>query len=309
MLVLRILGWLAVLGLVAGAGFWVLTMPRGLSAETLAAMPPGDAARGESIFWVGGCASCHAAAGAKENDRLKLGGGRVLATEFGNFAPPNISPDPEHGIGNWTAADFANSMLKGIGPGGEHLYPAFPYASYTRMELGDVADLWAYMQTLPPIPETAAAQTDLRFPFNIRRGVGLWKLAFLDDSPAVTIADASPEVLRGQYLSEGPGHCGECHTPRNFAGAVDTSRWLAGAPNPEGKGRIPNITPGGPVGDWSLADMVYFYQTGFDPDFDAVGGSMVDVQENLAMLPDDDLHAIAAYLAAVPPQASAPAAR
>lgn len=305
MLILRALGWLVVLALVAGGGFWVLTMPRGLPAETLAAMPAGDAGRGETMFWVGGCASCHAAPGAKQDERLKLGGGRVLATEFGSFAPPNISPDPEHGIGRWTAADFANSMLKGIGPGGEHLYPAFPYASYTRMQLGDVADLWAFLQTLPPVAATPATRTDLRFPFNVRRGVGLWKLAFLDDSPAVTLADPSPEVQRGQYLSEGPGHCGECHTPRNLAGAMDTSLWLAGAPNPEGKGRIPNITPGGELEDWTLEDVTYFFQSGFTPDFDSVGGSMVDVQENLAMLPEGDLQAIAAYLAAVPPHATA----
>ncbi|MFT3975248.1 MAG: cytochrome c [Amaricoccus sp.] len=298
--VLRLLGWLAVLGLVAGAGFWLLTMPRGLSQQTLAAMPAGDAERGEALFWVGGCASCHAAPGARGDDRRKLGGGRVLATEFGDFAPPNISPDREHGIGGWTPAAFANAMLRGIGPGGEHLYPAFPYASYTRMTLGDVADLWAYLQTLPPVAETPAARTALRFPFSVRRGVGLWKLAFLRDGPAVTLAAATPEVLRGQYLSEGPGHCGECHTPRNFAGAMDTRRWLGGAPNPEGKGRVPNITPGGKVRDWSPEDMVYFFQSGFEPDYNAVAGSMVEVQENLAMLPDDDLHAIAAYLAAVP---------
>ena len=202
MLLARILGWIVVLALLGGGAFWLLTMPRGLSAETLASMPAGDAGRGEKIFWIGGCASCHAAAGAKGDERLKLGGGRVLATEFGDFVPPNISPDRAHGIGDWSAGDFANAMLKGIGPGGEHLYPAFPYASYTRMTLGDVSDLWAFFQTLPPVAETPAARTSLRFPFSVRRGIGLWKLAFLKDGPAVTMAGASPEVLRGQYLAE-----------------------------------------------------------------------------------------------------------
>ncbi|HVL21445.1 MAG TPA: cytochrome c [Amaricoccus sp.] len=306
MLLLRLLGWLALLALVAGTAFWWLTMSRTLPAETLAAMPAGDAERGAALFWVGGCASCHAAPGAKADERLKLGGGRVLKTAFGDFAPPNISPDRAHGIGAWSAADFASAMLMGVGPGGEHLYPAFPYASYARMKLADVADLWAYLQTLPPVAETPAARTTLRFPFSVRRGVGLWKRVFLSDAPAVELAGATPEALRGQYLSEGPGHCGECHTPRNRAGAMDTAHWLAGAPNPEGKGRVPNITPGGKLGDWTREDVVYFFQSGFDPDYDAVGGSMVDVQENLAMLPDDDLHAIAAYLAAVPPRAGAP---
>lgn len=303
---MRLLGGLVVLCLVAGAAFWIATMPRGLPAATLAAMPAGDSGRGEAMFWVGGCASCHAAAGAKGDDRLKLGGGQVLATKFGDFVPPNISPDRTHGIGSWTPGEFANAMLRGIGPGGEHLYPAFPYASYTRMKIEDVADLWAYLQTLPPVAETPSRRTALGFPFSFRRGLGLWKLAFLSDKPAVTLADASPEVLRGQYLTEGPGHCGECHTPRNIAGALDTGQWLAGAPNPEGKGRVPNITSGGKVRDWSIDDMVYFFQSGFEPDYNAVAGNMVEVQENLAMLPEDDLHAIAAYLAAVPAIAGAP---
>lgn len=306
LLFLRLLGWLALLGVVAGAGFWLVTIPRGVPESTVAAMSSGDAGRGETMFWVSGCSSCHAAEGAEEDERLKLGGGQVLRTDFGDFVPPNISPDPEHGIGGWSDDDFANAMLKGVGPRGRHLYPAFPYASYARMADQDVADLWAYMKTLPPVAETPAAQTELGFPFNVRRGVGLWKLAFLRDSPAVEIPDPTPAVQRGQYLSEGPGHCGECHTPRNAGGAMDNGRWLAGAPNPEGDGRIPNITTGGAISDWSVQDLVYFFQSGFYPDYDAVGGSMVDVQENLAMLPDEDLEAIAEYLVAVPPVESAP---
>ena len=116
---------------------------------------------------------------------------------------------------------------------------------------------------------------------------------------------ASQRIARGQYLVEGPGHCGECHTPRNLAGALDTRRWLAGAPALEGEGRVPNLTPGGEFADWSAADIAYFLETGFKPDFDSVGGAMVDVQESLAMLPEDDLAAIAAYLKAVPPQTPA----
>lgn len=300
MLILRAIGWLVVLCLAAAAAFWLLTMPRGLSDAELASIPVGDAARGETMFWAGGCASCHAAPGAKGEDRLKLGGGRVLATEFGNFAPPNISPDPVHGIGGWSAQDFANAMLRGIGPGGEQLYPAFPYTSYTRMKIGDVADLWAYLQTLPLVAETPTATTSLRFPFSVRRGVGLWKLAFLSDAPAVSVDTSDPLVARGQYLVEGPGHCGECHTPRNAAGALDYSRWLAGAKAPEGKGRVPDITPAGDFGGWSAEDIAYFLETGFTPDFDSVGGTMVDVQENMAMLGGDDRQAIAAYLKAVP---------
>ena len=280
-------------------------MPRGLSAADLAALPAGDAARGEAVFWIGGCASCHAAEKAEGDERLKLGGGRVLRTAFGDFVAPNISSDPADGIGAWSAGDLANAMLRGVSPDGRHLYPAFPYASYIRMEPQDIADLRAFLATLPAVAGKAAASS-LRFPFSVRRGVGLWKLAFLTDAPAVVIEAEDPAVSRGQYLVEGPGHCGECHTPRNFAGAMDFARWLGGAPAAEGEGRVPNITGGaGGIGDWSVADIVYFFESGFLPDFDSVGGAMVDVQENLAMLAGEDRDAIAAYLKAVPPQDSA----
>lgn len=297
---MRSLGWLILVVLAAAAGFWFASTPRGLPAATRSALPAGDAGRGETWFHAGGCASCHAAEGAKGDDRLKLGGGRQLATDFGIFSVPNVSPDPADGIGAWSAGDFADAMLRGVAPGGVHLYPAFPYASYARMRPEDVADLWAYLQTLPAVAGKAPPN-DLNFPFGFRRGIGLWKLAFLSSAPAVTIDTSDPQIARGQYLVEGPGHCGECHSPRNFAGAIDTARWLGGAPNPEGRGRIPNITPSGDFGDWTEADIVYFLESGFTPDFDTVGGSMVAVQENMALLEGGDREAIAAYLKAIPP--------
>lgn len=298
----RFLGALVFVALLGGAAFWLLTIPRGLPAAELAYLPEGDAVRGETWFWAGGCASCHAAPGAKGDERLRLGGGRVLKTDFGDFVVPNISSDPEDGIGGWSAGDLANAMLRGVSPDGRHLYPSFPYASYTRMKPEDIADLSAFLATLPAV----AGRTEphrLNFPFGVRRGIGLWKLAFLTDAPAVALATDDPAVLRGQYLAEGPGHCGECHTPRNFGGAMDVSRWMGGAPAPEGEGRVPNITSGeGGIGGWSAGDIVYFFETGFMPDFDSVGGSMVEVQENMAMLEASDREALAAYLKAIPPQ-------
>lgn len=295
----RVLVWLLLLAL-AGAGvFWWVSAPRGLSDETLAALPAGDAVRGETWFWAGGCAACHAPARARDGDRFRLGGGLALKTPFGDFVAPNISPDPADGIGGWTAGDFANAMLRGVSPDGQPYYPAFPYASYTRMELQDVADLWAYLRTLPPVAGKAPDHA-LRFPFNIRRGVGLWQRAFLSDAPVVAVDAADPILARGRYLVEGPGHCGECHTPRALTGASDLARWLGGGPAPEGDGTIPNLTPGGPLGDWSGADIAYYLETGFTPDFDSVGGSMADVQRNMAMLAPADREAIASYLQAVP---------
>ena len=119
-----------------------------------------------------------------------------------------------------------------------------------------------------------------------------------------------PKLVRGRYLVEGPGHCGECHTPRDWTGAMDVSRWLAGAPSPEGKGRIPNITPDATgIGDWSESDIAYALESGFTPEFDSFGGAMVEVQQNTARLSKEDREAIAAYLKAVPAVAGAAQAR
>jgi mono/diheme cytochrome c family protein len=296
----RFVGWLVVLALVSAGVAWAATLPRGLPASEIAALPDGDPARGAQVFWIGGCDSCHARPGATGDERLLLGGGQQLKTAFGTFSVPNISPDPADGIGAWSAGDFANALQRGVSPDGRHYYPAFPFASYARMSVGDVADLYAFLRTLPSVAGRAP-DSDLGFPWSVRRGVGLWKLAFLEDAPAVAIDTADPLVARGQYLAEGPGHCGECHTPRGIGGQMDLSRWLAGGPALEGQGKVPNITPGGSMGDWSAADLSYYFETGFTPDFDSVGGPMASVQRNLAELPPGDRDALAAYLKAVPP--------
>lgn len=281
----------------AAAG-WVATAPQPLGADEVARRP-GDAARGERIFHVGGCASCHAAKGAKGADRIRLGGGAALVTQFGTFQPPNISPGPD-GIGGWSLADFDNAMRRGISPDGRHYYPAFPYTSYARMTAADVADLHAYLQTLPAVAGKTP-ENQVGFPFSIRRGIGLWKRFYLASAPVAALpATASPAARAGQYLVEGPGHCGECHTPRTPFGGTDRTRWLAGAPDPEGKGKVPGLTTA--TLEWSAGDIAEYLKTGFTPDYDSVGGSMVEVQANMAELPQADRDAISAYLKAVPPQ-------
>jgi mono/diheme cytochrome c family protein len=291
---------LATLVLVAAVAFALLTMPRRLAERDIAPIASADAGRGERIFWAGGCASCHAAKTAKGADRLKLGGGAPLVTKFGTFHAPNISPHLQDGIGGWNLADFANAMQRGVSPDGHFYYPAFPYTSYARMRPGDVAALFAYLRGLPAVSGTAPAN-DVGFPFNIRRGIGLWQRVFLSADPVVTLPkDASAEVHAGQYLVEGPGHCGECHSPRGWGGlgGVEKARWLGGAPALEGKGRIPNITPGGLT--WSAGEIADYLETGFTPDYDSVGGSMVEVQQNMAKLSAADRAAIGAYLKAIP---------
>lgn len=296
----KVLATVATLAVAGGGIFWGLTMPSRLDSASIPAHT-GDAAAGERIFNIGGCASCHAAKGAKDDERLILGGGRELVTDFGTFRAPNISPDPVSGIGGWSDEDFLNAMMRGVSPSGEHYYPSFPYTSYARMRPEDAIDLHAYLKTLPPVQATVAGH-DLAFPFTIRRGLGLWKALYLDDAPVVALPDdAGGAAELGRYLAEGPGHCGECHSPRSAIGGIDPSRWLAGAPNPDGEGTIPNITPGpGGIADWSAEDIAYSLESGFKPDYDSFGGSMVEVQENLARLSAEDRAAIAAYLKLVP---------
>ncbi len=304
----RIAAALVVLAIAAAAVFFWLTMPARLSADELAGMEAGDAVAGERIFHAGGCTSCHADPKSAEADAGEdgpaLGGGLALATPFGTFHAPNISSDPETGIGAWSAEDFANAMLRGVSPAGQHYYPAFPYTSYIRMKSGDIADLWAYMKTVPAVSRENTPH-ELSFPFTVRRGLGLWKLLFLSPDPVVAIDESDEKLALGRYLVEGPGHCAECHTPRNPIGGPDKARWLGGGPAPEGNGKIPNITPDASgLGSWSAEDIGYSLESGFTPEFDSFGGSMVEVQRNMAKLSAEDRQAIAAYLKSVPAVAS-----
>jgi mono/diheme cytochrome c family protein len=290
-----------VLAAVGGGVFWFLTIPTTIAASELPEHEP-DLANGAYIFAAGGCSSCHAAPGAKGEDKLVLSGGLALETPFGTFNVPNISPDAEHGIGDWTPAEFIRAMKYGIGRGGEHLYPAFPYTSYQRMRVEDIIDLKAYLDTLPPVASNVPPH-DLPFPFNIRRGLGLWQLLYVDGKTFDPDPAISAELNRGAYLVRGPGHCGECHSPRNFIGGTIASRAYSGGPAPEGDGTIPNITPDSEtgIGSWSESDIVEAFESGFKPDFDTFGGSMVAVQQNLAKLTPEDLKAIALFLKSLPP--------
>lgn len=294
-----LLAGLAVLVLMAAAAGWVATAPVTIAADEL----PGhaaDAERGRYVFLVGGCANCHAAPDAEGEAEFLLGGGGALKTPFGVFYAPNISPHPD-GIGGWTELDFVNAMMRGVSPGGRHYYPAFPYFSYRRMAFQDVLDLKAFLDTLPPVEGSAPAH-DLPLLFAIRRGIGVWKLLYMDDAPLLPDPAATRQLNRGAYLVNGPGHCGECHTPRDALGGPIAERAFAGGRAPEGDGTVPNITPHPDgIGDWSIDDLEAAFRTGFLPDFETFGGAMVDVQKNLARLTDEDREAIALYLNSLPP--------
>ncbi|MFN0116137.1 MAG: c-type cytochrome [Paracoccaceae bacterium] len=291
----RLLIILALIGSVGLAAFWYLTIPQTRDPLAIAGLT-GDPARGEQVFWAGGCANCHAAFDARGDAKLRLGGGQRFATPFGTFIAPNISPDPDHGIGGWRPIDLANAMTMGVSPDGRHYFPAFPYASFSRATMQDVADLHAFLMTLPPVAEPSLPH-EVGFPFNIRRSVGIWKLLYLRKDWAVP-GDLPPPAARGRYIAEALGHCGECHTPRDALGGMQRARWLAGGPAPDGKGKFPNITPARLK--WSEADIAEYLKSGFTPDFDSAGGHMALVVESFAHLTDADRAAVAAYLKAAP---------
>jgi mono/diheme cytochrome c family protein len=292
--------------MLATAWVWVAASP--LFAQPA---PATDAApnlkNGEYLFWAGGCASCHAAPATDrcDNNRskedLQLVGGRCLKTEFGTFYVPNITPDKETGIGGWSTDDFINAMTKGVAPDGTNLYPSFPYASYQRMTRADLIDLKAYLDTLPAVA-SKVSEHELSFPYSVRATLSVWKGLYLDGKTFEPDPGKSGQVNRGAYLVNGPGHCGECHTPRDRLGGMIRDKWLSGAPNPEGKGIVPNLTPHeSGLAKWSEKDIAYALETGITPSGDAMGGHMRKVQENMAKLTKEDREAIAAYLKSLPP--------
>ncbi len=292
----RFLVFVLVVGLAAAGGFFAITAPSHVAPEDLAGLE-GDPVAGEAVFWAGGCTSCHAGVDAEGDDRLILSGGRSLVSDFGTFIAPNISPDPTHGIGDWTLAEFVTAMQNGVSPEGRHYYPAFPYTSYRLTTRQDIADLFAFMMTLPA-SDTPSQPHQVSFPVTITRGIGLWNQLHLHDEFAIA-AELSEQEARGRYLSDALAHCAECHTPRDATGGLDRARWMAGAPNPTGRGTIPALTPD--ELSWSVEEIAAYLNDGFAPDFDTAGGQMADVVLNMARLTPEDRLAIAVYLKALPP--------
>jgi len=287
---------LLLVGAAALGVYWWLTAPP-VRWSLMVTSPAPSAANGEIIFNIGGCSSCHAV--PNQPDRLKLGGGLPIPSPFGTFYAPNISPDPADGIGRWSEADFVNAVMKGISPGGTHYFPAFPYTSYAHAKVGDVRDLFAYLKTLAPV-QGRSRDHDIRFPFNIRRNVGIWKRLYMEGGLFIPDQSRSPAWNRGAYLVNSFGHCAECHSPRNFLGGIVASQRFAGGPNPEGEGWVPNITQKG-LGDWSAKDISYFLETGLTPDGDSAGGLMARVIKNTSQLSSKDRDAIAEYVKSLPP--------
>ena len=288
----------------AAAAIWILTLPSVMPAAALPAHAP-NLANGQIMFLVGGCSSCHAVPNndPEKVDRKRLGGGLALKSPFGVFYAPNISSDPKDGIGSWTEANFVTALWKGTSEHGTNLYPAFPYTSYRYMQLNDVRDLYAYLKTLPPV-QARSRRHELSFPFNERRLLGVWKLLFLGEGSFVPDPSRSAQYNRGAYLVNGPGHCAECHSPRNILGGIIDSQRFAGG-SPDGTEWAPNITQAGLRGgeeEWSEKDISSFLEDGMMPSGDFAGGAMAEVIRNTSLLGSEDRDAIAAYIAALPPR-------
>jgi mono/diheme cytochrome c family protein len=309
----RLLILAGLLGVLGFAGYFVLTAPFTWSAlhptRDVADADPADLKNGQLLFYSGSCGTCHASPNQKNETRL--GGGVALTSGFGTFYMPNISSDQADGIGGWTTAQFVRAMREGVSAHGENEYPAFPYTSMQRMTANDLRDLLTFIKTLPAVAGKARDH-DLKFPFTMRRGVGLWKLLFLDGEPLVADPKRSPAWNRGKYLVEGVAHCAECHSPRNFAGAIIADKRFSGAPDPEGHGYVPNISQDETgIGYWSQREIGDYLGTGLTPINTQAGESMAAVVSNLAHLPPDDREAMAEYIKTLPainaPNAGAPA--
>lgn len=290
---------LAAIAVIGAVVFLFLTAPNSLSTDSL----PKHVANmdnGKIIYTAGGCIGCHRPAeDAKERPPDLPSGGRPLNTPIGILYPPNITPDPETGIGNWSDLDFVNAVSRGVAPDGHHYIPAFPYTSYSRMSLEDILDLKAYVFGLPPV-NAVNPRASLPLAPLLRRGLGLWKHLALSNEKWRPDPAQSESWNRGFYLVTGPGHCGECHTPRNLLMIADESRFLAGGPHPDGKGKVPSLRNLIGRRYQNVKELVSAMRFGEAMGYDKLSsGGMGEVQSNLAKLPESDVRAIAEFLASL----------
>jgi mono/diheme cytochrome c family protein len=256
----------------------------------------GDAKRGEYLSKAAGCLGCHTVEQKDGGDKpVPYAGGRALSTPFGTFYGPNITPHPEAGIGRWSEADFMRAMREGRRPDGANYFPAFPYPSFTLISDADLRDLWAYLRSLPPSSRPSEPH-DLGFLYRWRFSVALWKWMFFTPGPLAPDAAKSAQLNRGAYLVRALGHCGECHTPRNFMGGPKKDRFLAGA-----KDVAPNLTPAR-LKSWGDGELRDFLTTGLTAEGDVPAKEMGEVIANTtSQLSPEDLGAMIAYLRALPP--------
>lgn len=273
-----------------------------LASLTAAAQAPEE--RGRYLVAAGGCVSCHT---EDREDAPPFAGGRALETAFGTFYSPNITPDPDTGIGGWSDAGFVAALRDGVRPDGGDYFPSFPFPSYTGMTEADALAIKAYLFSLPPVSR-ANRPHELPWYLRSRLAATAWKWLYF--RPARFAPDPARDDTwnRGAYLVRHLGHCGECHTPRNRLGAPLAAREMGGNPEGPDDRSVPNITPhdADGIGEWSVSDLETFLEIGMLPDGDFAGAGMGQViDDNTSQLTAEDRHAIAVYLRALPALRSA----
>ncbi len=249
-------------------------------------------AKGEYLARVGDCTACHTLPGGK-----LFAGGRAMPTPFGTLYTTNITPDPETGIGRWTTDQFYQLMHDGRSPDGGLIYPAMPFASYTKVTRADSDAIFAYLQTVPPVRQ-ADRSNDLRFPYNNRALILGWRTLFFSEGEFKPDPKQSPEWNRGAYLVQGLGHCGMCHTPINALGGSSEAQAFQGGLIPMQAWYAPSLTSNkeAGLGDWSVDEIVALLKAGVSGR-GAVYGPMAEVvYDSLQYLTDDDVRAMAIYL-------------
>jgi len=261
---------------------------------------PALIARGEYLTRAADCAACHTAPAGRP-----FAGGLPFKLPFGTIYSTNITADRTSGIGSWSDDDFVRALHRGVARGGRHLYPAFPYTSFTGISREDALAIKAYLFSLPPAH--VANKTDqLSFPFNQRWGMAFWNLVFLRDRRFTPDPDRSATLNRGAYLATALGHCGECHTPRNLAYGLEEDRPLSGAVLEGWKAYnlSPDLNEG--LGAWSDGELASYLAAGHADGRGSAAGPMGEVVENsLQYLSPQDISALVSYLRAIPPQKSA----
>lgn len=299
--IVRVVLIVVVVTVLGFAGFLLFAWKPAIDAQARPPSPDEAAVdRGATLVEIGNCASCHTTP-----DGYAFAGGLAVPSQFGTIYSTNITPDMETGIGSWSQAAFRRAMREGVDREGNHLYPAFPYDHFTYANDEDIAAIYAYLMSQPAV-RTETPANELIFPLGYRPLVAGWKLLYLRPGSIAPDEDQSPEWNRGRYLVEGLGHCASCHTPRDALGAEDRSRAYAGA-TVEGWYAYPLNSDSPAPTAWTVDSLATYLRLGYVESHGTARGPMAEVTANLNEVSDDDIRAIATYVASLMGEGAAPA--